>query len=133
MTAIRTKHAPDHFEPQSDDPQAQRRVRGMLEQIDYTAYASNKTVLGQVIGEVDSARVQKLAVAAAAARARWVSEALAIADQGSAGASGQVARLAEMRAAFLELTEAYEALRRMIERGYVAYKPPVTEARSSSD
>ena len=33
----------DHFEPQDDsDPAAQRRLRGHLEQIDYTAFASNR-------------------------------------------------------------------------------------------
>ncbi|OYX29877.1 MAG: hypothetical protein B7Y99_12530 [Caulobacterales bacterium 32-69-10] len=121
-----TKYAPDHFEPEIDaDPQAQRRLRGQLEQIDYTAYISNREVIGQVIGAADAARFQKLAVAAATARARWVAEALAMADSGAAGAA-QVAKLAEMRAAYQELAEAYEALRRMIERGYLTYKPAAT-------
>ena len=128
MSAIRTfsatKYASDHFEPEgASDPQAQRRVRGQLEQIDYTAFASNKAVLAQAVGEVDASRLQRLAVAAANARARWVAEALAIADAGPSAAAGQIARLAEMRTAFCELTDAYEALRRMIERGYVSYKP----------
>lgn len=131
MTAIRTysatKHAPDHFEPQdSSDPQAQRRLRGYLEQIDYTAFASNKTVISQVIGELDSARLQRLSVAAALARARWVAEALSHADEGPAAAGAKAGRLTELRTAFIELTEAYEAARRMIERGYVTYKPSAT-------
>jgi hypothetical protein len=29
-----------------------------------------------------------------------------------------------MRETYLELTEAYEALRRMVERGYLTYEPP---------
>jgi hypothetical protein len=129
MSAIRTfsatKYAPDHFEPQdSSDPQAQRRMRGYLEQIDYTAFASNKAVIGQVVGEIDASRLQRLAVAAASARARWVAEALAMADAGPAAAGSQAPRLTELRTAYLELTEAYEAARRMIERGYIPYKPP---------
>ena len=37
----------EHFEPDTgNDPQAQRRLRGHLEQIDYTAYASNREVVG---------------------------------------------------------------------------------------
>lgn len=50
------RHAIDHFEPQdtSDDPHAQRRMRGHLEQIDYTAFASNKEVIGAVLGHADS-------------------------------------------------------------------------------
>jgi hypothetical protein len=118
-----TKHAPDHFEPEDGDPQAQRRMRGLLEQIDYAAFASNKAVLAQAIGELDAGRLQRLAVAAATARARWVSEALALADAGPGAAGAQGARLAELRNAFIELTEAYEALRRMVERGYIAYRP----------
>jgi len=119
-----TKYAPDHFEPDdASDPQAQRKVRGLLEQIDYAAFASNKAVLGQVLGELDTARVQRLAVAAATARARWVNEALTIADAGPGAAVSGAAKLTELRTAFLELTEAYEGLRRMVERGYVAYRP----------
>ncbi len=38
----------DHFEPQeTTDPQAQRRLRGQLEQIDYTAFAANKEALSR--------------------------------------------------------------------------------------
>lgn len=128
MTAIRTftgtKYAPDHFEPEIDaDPQAQRRMRGQLEQIDYTAFVSNREVIGQVLGSVDAAQVQRLAVAAATARARWVAEAVAMADAGAAS-TAQAAKLSDMRAAYQELTEAYEAMRRMIERGYLTYRPP---------
>ncbi|HTI66731.1 MAG TPA: hypothetical protein VL460_04190 [Caulobacteraceae bacterium] len=117
-----TKYAPDHFEPEADsDPQAQRKMRGHLEQIDYTAFISNREVIGQVMGRTDAAQVQRLAVAAATARARWVAEAVALADAGPAAAQVQVARLAEMRTAYQELAEAYEALRRMVERGYISY------------
>ena len=119
-----TKFAPDHFEPEeSSDPQAQRRMRGLLEQIDYTAFASNKAVIAPTIGDLDPARLQRLAVAAAAARARWVAEALTIADAGPVASAAQVSRLTDMRTAFIELTEAYEALRRLVERGYIAYRP----------
>jgi hypothetical protein len=121
-----TKYAPDHFEPEIDaDPQAQRRMRGQLEQIDYTAFISNREVIGQVVGKADAAQFQRLAVAAATARSRWVAEAMAMADAGSAGPA-QIAKLAEMRGAYQELAEAYEALRRMVERGYLAYKPAGT-------
>lgn len=119
-----TKYAPDHFEPEVDsDPHAQRRMRGQLEQIDYTAFLSNREVIGAVIGKADAAQFQRLAVAAATARARWVREAVAMADAGPGPTAAQVAKLTEMRGAYQELAEAYEALRRMVERGYLAYKP----------
>lgn len=113
----------DHFEPQDDtDPHAQRRIRGQLEQIDYTAFASNKTVVGQVLGQADALRFQKLAVAAANARAVWVSHALAAADTAGRLTPDDLAKLTHLRGVYEELTEAYEALRRMVERGYIGYK-----------
>lgn len=112
----------DHFEPVDDsDPHAQRRIRGQLEQIDYTAFASNKAVVAQVLGQADALRFQKLAVAAASARAVWVSHALAAADTGGRMTPEDLAKLSHLRGVYEELTEAYEALRRMVERGYLAY------------
>lgn len=118
------RRALDHFEPESsEDPQAQRRLRGHLEQIDYAAFASNKEVIGQVLGGVDAARFQRLAVAGALARAKWVKGALALAEAPQGPTAEQVQRLSQLRTAFEELTEAYEALRRMVERGYAPYTP----------
>lgn len=112
----------DHFEPQvDDDPHAARRTRGHLEQIDYTAFASNKEVIGQLLGATDARHFQKLAVAAAQARAVWVGQALKVADGGGRVTPEDLARLTHLRATFEELTEAYEGLRRMVERGYVPY------------
>ena len=112
----------DHFEPEvTDDPQAQRRLRGQLEHIDYTAFASNREVIGASLGHADAAKFQRLAVAAALARTRWVSEALAVAGPNGLTAE-QVERLTMLRGAYEELTEAYEAMRRMVERGYLTYR-----------
>ena len=112
----------DHFEPQDIDPQEQRRLRGLLEQIDYAAYVANKEVIAQTLGGLDAASLQKLAVMTASARARWAAEALRLAHSGSPVTVDQTARLTAARTAFEELVEAYEALRRMVERGYVALR-----------
>jgi len=112
----------DHFEPQDDsDPHLQRKIRGQLEQIDYTAFASNKEVIGQLVGGADALKFQKMAVAAAHARAVWVTQALKVADSGGRVTPEDLARLTHLRCTFEELSEAYEALRRMVERGYVPY------------
>jgi hypothetical protein len=96
--------ATDHFEPEAHmDPQEQRRLRGHLEQIDYAAFAANREILGKALGQADLEKFQRLAVAAAHARCQWVAAAIALAET------------------FEELTEVYEALRRMVERGYVTY------------
>ena len=114
----------DHFEPQDLDPQEQRRLRGQLEQIDYAAFVSNREVLGQTLSRVDTGTFQKLAVLTANARARWAAEALRLSESGSAVTVDQTARLTAARTAYEELGEAYEGLRRMVERGYVAIKSP---------
>jgi hypothetical protein len=76
MSIVKTntayRGALDHFEPENSDPMEQRRLRGHLEQIDYTAFAANQAVLGQTPGTLDLASFQRLAVAAAQARALWV-------------------------------------------------------------
>lgn len=112
----------DHFEPDvSDDPQAQRKLRGQLEQIDYTAFTANRDIIAQGLGAADAAKFQRLAVAAAVARTRWVSTALAVGSpQGMTGE--QTRQLTELRSAYEELSEAYEALRRMVERGYLTFQ-----------
>ncbi|MGO4410344.1 MULTISPECIES: hypothetical protein [unclassified Brevundimonas] len=112
----------DHFEPQDLDPQEQRRLRGLLEQIDYTAFISNREVIGQTLSRVDVGTFQKLAVLTASARARWAAEALRLLESGSAVTPDQTARLTAARTAYEELAEVYEALRRMVERGYLTLR-----------
>jgi hypothetical protein len=117
------RHSQDHFEPQDvTDPAAQRRLRGQLEQIDYTAFASNREVIGATLGHADAQKFQRLAVAAAHARALWVAEALAASEAPGGLNPRDADRLAALRHNFEELTEAYEALRRMVERGYLTYR-----------
>jgi hypothetical protein len=111
---------PDHFEPESNlDPAAQRRLRGQLEHIDYTAFASNKGVIGAKIGRVDAESFQRLAIAAAEARTRWVQAGLEISQHPQAITPEQIERLAHLKHAFHELTDVYEGMRRMVERGYL--------------
>ena len=112
----------DHFEPSDQDPQEQRRLRGLLEQIDYAAFISNREVIGQTLSRVDVGTFQKLAVLTANARARWAAEALRLSESGSAVTPDQTARLTAARTAYEELAEVYEALRRMVERGYLTLR-----------
>jgi len=114
----------DRFEPEAElDPTEQRKLRGHLEQIDYAAYAANRAVVGQAMGRVELHAFERLAVATAHARANWVTAALAMTEAGTALSAEQVAQLAALRLAFDELTEAYDGMRRMVERGYLHYQP----------
>jgi hypothetical protein len=117
------RKAHDHFEPEAAlDPQEQKALRGHLEQIDIAAYAANREVLGQALRHADLAKFSRLAVFAAQARAKWTNAALIMMEKGEAMTAEDVAHLATLRSAFEELTEAYEALRRMVERGYLTYR-----------
>jgi len=112
----------DHFEPDDPvDPKAHRQLRGHLEQIDYTAYVANKEVLSAALGRADATQFQRLGLSAAQARARWAAAALAVTEAGRAPSREQVEELAHLRMAYEELTVVYDALRRMVERGYLVY------------
>ena len=114
----------DHFEPEPGlDPSEQRRLRGHLEQIDYAAYAANRTVVGRAIGRTELQKFEKLAVATANARARWVASAAQMTESAGTLTPDQINQLGVLRRAFEELSEAYDAMRRMVERGYLSYQP----------
>lgn len=116
----------DRFEPEAElDPAEQRKLRGHLEQIDYAAYAANRAVVGQALGRLDLHAFERLAVSTAHARASWVTAVLRMTEGGMALSAAQVAELAALRLAFDELTEAYDAMRRLVERGYIHYQPKV--------
>jgi hypothetical protein len=50
-----------------------------------------------------------------------VATALAVTDRGAPPTNADIETLANLRRAFEELTAAYDALRRMVERGYLTY------------
>ena len=112
----------DHFEPdEASDSKAQRNLRGHLEEIDYTAYAANLKVMSAALGQADAQKFERLGLATAFARARWVATGLAVTESGRPPTSEDVEKLVALRRAYEELTEVYEALRRMVERGYLPY------------
>ncbi len=123
---IASRRSADHFEPDDDaDPKAQRHLRGLLDQIDYAAYAANRKVLSNTLSNLDLDQFQRLATAAAVARTRWAAAAL-VASEGSQGPTPeQIRALTLLRTTYEELTEAYDAMRRMVERGYLTFTAPV--------
>lgn len=111
----------DHFEPDEDlDPKAQRLLRGALEQIDVMAYAANRKLLGSALAGVDAEAFQRMAQATAMARARWIVAAVATTESGKPPSAHQIEAVGQLRAAFEELTTAYDGMRRMVERGYLS-------------
>ena len=96
MSTIQTasyRRQRDHFEPQDADPAEQRRLRGLLEQIDYSAFVANREVIGSMLPKLDAAAFQKLAILTATARAKWVAESLRQSESGAPSTPDQIARL----------------------------------------
>jgi hypothetical protein len=113
----------DHFEPEAAlNPQEARHLRGYLEEIDYTAFEANQKTLKDTLGQANHAQFEQLAAAAAKARARWVGAALKLTEGGHPSPE-DTAVLAKLRQGYDELSEAYDGLRRMVERGYLKYQP----------
>lgn len=112
----------EHFRPSAAvEPQEERRLIAALEKIDMAAFEANRSVLARQVGRVDIQDFRRLAAMAAAARAHWVREALALGEKGLPPTEAQVRHLAQLRSAFEELSESYDATRRMVERGYLCY------------
>jgi hypothetical protein len=123
VTANSRARGQGHFSPEAElDPVEHRKLRGHLEQIDYASFAANREVIARVLSHADLERFEHLAVAAAQARADWVAAAVTMTEKSRTLASEQVEHLAALRSAYDELSAAYEALRRMVERGYLHYR-----------
>lgn len=113
----------DHFEPEAAlDPQQQRALRGHLEQIDFAAFAANREIIAKTLGHADLEQFQRMAVAAAHARARWLGASIALSKKADAASQQDMQQVATLRVAYEELTEAYNGLRRLVERGYMPYR-----------
>lgn len=113
----------EHFEPEAAlDPQQQRALRGHLEQIDFAAFAANREIVAKTLGNADLDQFQRLAVAAAHARTRWLSASIALSRKADTPTPQDVQQVAHLRTAYEELTEAYNGLRRLVERGYLPYR-----------
>jgi hypothetical protein len=114
--------ASDHFQPDATmDPHEQRRTKAYLEQIDRATFEANRQVLARDVGRVDLENFKRLAENASIARAEWVAVALELSSRVHIPTPEETARLAHLRAAYEELSQAYDAIRRMVERGYLCY------------
>lgn len=122
VSSVTRPRGHDHFEPEAAlDPAEQRALRGHLEQIDYTVFAANKEVVARTLQAADPTKFQKLALAAAEARTKWIAAALQMSEHGHAPTQQQVEQLAMLRTAYDELSTAYEGMRRLVERGHLPY------------
>ena len=88
-----------------------RSERQLMEQIDYTAFISNREVIGSALSVIDPSTFQRLAVTVATARTKWVSEALRLSESGSPVTPDQTARLLRMSEQMMRLDATIAELR----------------------
>lgn len=100
------------------DPKARKALKAALAQMDLAVYAANQEIIGRLLPDLDQQDVVRFAVVVAEQRAHYVKEALRLTRAKREPTPAEIAGLAALRAGYDELSAAFEALRRLIERGY---------------
>jgi hypothetical protein len=100
----------------SGDPEQTRVYRRFIEEIEMALRAANREIIGKQIPELNKESFFRLAVSVAKLRADYLKAVLALnwEDDGI-----DVAPVQDKRAIYEEASKAFEALERIIERGYV--------------
>ncbi|MEQ8745331.1 hypothetical protein [Pyruvatibacter sp.] len=100
------------------DREKRRALQEFAERMDRTILEANYEVLHAKLPDVTLKTMTRLAVRIAELRAAYLAKALAVADQPGVPTASALDDLQRHRVAFEELREAFEALERVIERGY---------------
>jgi hypothetical protein len=102
-----------------DDAALLRRQRTFLEQIERSIRAVNRETIHETIPELDRDSFVRMALRVARLRAGYLQVALAAEGESDGETAAWARRLREHREAFEEARDAFDALQRAIERGYV--------------
>jgi hypothetical protein len=101
----------------TDDTALLRRQRTFIDEIERSIRSANREILHARIPELDQQSFVRMAHHVARLRASYLEAALAAEDDPDA--AGWVSRLRDQREAYEEARDAFDALQRAIERGYV--------------
>jgi hypothetical protein len=119
MTGVFTVGGGESFTPpELLDPHAQMRLKAVLEQIDYAAFAANREIISHAFPDIDQHAILRFATTAAEARARYIKRALVLVEAGKNLGAEEVEELSQLRTTYEELVAAFDAMRRLVERGY---------------
>ncbi len=100
----------------SGDPEQLRVYRRFIEEIEMALRAANREIIGKQIPELDKESFFRLAISVAKLRANYLKAVLGL-DWEDDGID--IAAVQSKRAVYEEAAKAFEALERIIERGYV--------------
>ena len=100
----------------SGDPEQMRAYRRFIEEIEMALRAANREIIGKQIPELNKESFIRLAVSVAKLRADYLKAVLALnwEEEGI-----DIAAVQGKRTIYEEASKAFEALERIIERGYV--------------
>jgi len=100
------------------DREKRHALQRFSERMDRTIIEANQTVLQAKLPDVTFDTMTRLAVRIAELRAGYLAKALAVAETPGIPSAAALDELQQHRVAFDELRDAFEALERVIERGY---------------
>lgn len=99
------------------DRESQRKLQKFLEEVEMAIFSANREVLKKAVPELTRDSFMAFAVRVAEARARYLKVALEMSAKANPTAE-DIAQLRAAREANDELVQAFEATKRVIERGY---------------
>jgi hypothetical protein len=99
------------------DRESQRKLQKFLEEIEMAIFSANREVMKKAVPELTRESFMAFAVRVAEARARYLKVALELSTNANP-APEDISRLKAAREANDELVQAFEATKRVIERGY---------------
>ena len=99
------------------DREVTRKLQKFLEEIEMAIFSANREVIHRAVPELNRESFMAFAVRVAEARARYVKIALELSGKVNPSAE-DIARLKSARETNDELLHAFEATKRLIERGY---------------
>lgn len=99
------------------DRESARKLQKFLEEIEMGIFNANREVIRKAVPELNRDSFMAFAVRVAEARARYVKTALELSGTPNPSAA-DIARLKAAREASDEMVHAFEATKRLIERGY---------------
>jgi len=124
-----------HLAPEESDPTFAQKRRRFLDGLERAIAEANREIIGTALtadpGSIlDADAFLRLAVRVAELRARYIAEGLAAAVGHPDPPA--IERLAQSRRAFEEMRSVFEAIERVVERGYVDLPAPSTAPPSPS-
>lgn len=102
------------------DRESRKALTKFTEGLDVAIFEANREIISRKLGEVQRESFLRLAIKVAEARTEYVRLALELAKGEGLPRPADIDRLKALRATYEELVAAFDAMERIIERGYLS-------------